>query len=145
MTLYRLFKELEECALQEPNIRTIVENDIYRINSLPDIDYRIFAITQNQHRSNETYMTYSLNLFVIDRWDETLDNQLNVQSDAIVAIKEILDRFVGKEPEVWIDNSSITYQPFYQRFDDVTAGVYATVEINVPIDQCWSDYEEDGD
>ena len=67
MTLYRLFKELEDSALLEPNVRTIVENDIYRINSLADVDYRIFAITQNQHRSTEQYMTYSLNLFIVDR------------------------------------------------------------------------------
>lgn len=141
MTLYRLFKELEDSALLEPNVRTIVENDIYRINSLADIDYRIFAITQNQHRSNEAFMTYSLNLFIVDRWDETLDNQLNVQSDAIVALKEIIDRFMDKHPDFWF-NGTVMYQPFYQRFKDVTAGVYATVEINVPIDQCYSDYEE---
>lgn len=135
MTLYRLFKELEDCALQEPNVRTIIENDIYRINSLPDIDYRIFAITQNQHRSNEQFITYSLNLFLVDRWDETLDNQLNVQSDGIIALKEILNRFVATHPDIWIGN--ISYQPFYQRFKDITAGIYATVEFNIAIDDCY--------
>ena len=42
---------------------------------------------------------------------------------------------MDKHPDFWL-NGTIMYQPFYQRFKDVTAGVYATVEINVPIDQC---------
>lgn len=126
MTYFQLITELKNCALEEPNIRFTGSKDIYELNSLPDIDYTVFYITPNQFIMDEDTIRYSLNLYYIDRWDETDNNQLQIHSAGLVALNNIINRFNNKFPD-----STITYplncQLFYQRFKDVCSGVYVTV------------------
>ena len=126
MTYFQLITELNNCALEDHNIRFAGRKDIYELNSLPDIDYTVFYITPNQFIMDEDTIRYSLNLYYIDRWDETDNNQLQIHSAVLVALNNIINRFNNKFPD-----STITYplncQLFYQRFKDVCSGVYVTV------------------
>jgi hypothetical protein len=49
MTLVEIVKILLDIAKQQPNINYVGEGDIYTLNSLPNIDYSVFYITQNAH------------------------------------------------------------------------------------------------
>ena len=131
MTYKEIINALKLSALQEPNINFVGSKDIYELNSIPTIEYSVFYITPNTFNVEEDTITYSLNLYYIDRWDETDDNQLEIQSSGILALQNIINRFNTDYANVEIDYP-LVFTPFYQRFKDICAGVF--VRINVRAD-----------
>lgn len=67
MTYKEVLEGLVECALREPNIKFTGYKDIYELNSVPDINYSVFYITPNTFREEEDSITFSLNLYYVDR------------------------------------------------------------------------------
>lgn len=130
MTLIQAIKELLNIGSRQKNINYTGEGDIYTLNSLPDINYGVFFITQNQHKQNEDTITYSLNLYYIDRLLNDEKNTLSIQSTGIVLLGNIINTFNASYSEVDIEYD-ITYQPFTHRFADACAGVYAVVNLTV--------------
>lgn len=135
-----LIKGLIKCAAKEPNINFVGCNDIYKLNSIPDLEYSCFWVTPNTFTMEEDTITYSINLYYIDRWDESEENQLSIQSTGILALTNIINRFQAfTQAEVVYP---ITFTPFYQQFKDITAGVYARIDIIVDNDigQCTNEF-----
>ena len=126
MMYYQLITELKNCALEEPNVRFTGSKDIFELNSLPDIDYSAFYITPNTFTITEDTIRYSLNLYYVDRWDNTDNNQLQIQSAGIVALNNIVNRFNNRFPDTSI-GYPLNCQPFYQKFKDMCSGVFVTV------------------
>lgn len=59
-----------------------------------------------------------------------MTNQLNIQSTGLTVLQNIINRFVNdNEVEV---RYTMTAQPFFQKFKDVTAGVFIRVDFVVP-------------
>lgn len=136
MTFAQFVEELTRVALRQPSIRTVVANDVFRLNALPSAKYGVFSFTQGQHRVNLDggYVRYVMTLFYVDRLTEDASNEIEVQSVGISTLTNIVttlsDEFgVGE----WTINT------FNQRFADLCAGAYATVPIDVPIDYTCSD------
>ena len=130
MTYYEIINNLKACALEEPNINFVGSKDIYELNSLPTIEYNVFYITPNSFSVNEDTITYSLNLYFVSRWDETDNNQLEEQSAGMLALQNIINRFNNLYPEVEIAYPLI-YTPFYQKFKDITCGVFVRADFQV--------------
>lgn len=140
LTYWDLIRELKKSASEEPNINFVGNKDIFNLNSIPDIDYDVFYITPNQHRWEEDTVRYSLNLYYISRWDETDNNQIIIHSRGVTKLQNIVNRFSDRFPDVQI-NYPGTFTMFYQKFKDMTAGVYLTLEFTLPaVLAC--DYEE---
>ena len=136
MNLARLVEKMKGVALAQPSVRTVVENDVFRLNAMASARYGVFAFTQGQHRANmdtET-VTYVFSLFYVDRLTEDASNEIEVQSVGIETLTNIIhtlaDEF-GVGP--WTINT------FNQRFADLCAGAYATVAIDVPFDYTCGD------
>lgn len=125
MTLFELINKLKNIAISKPNINYVGDGDVYTLNSLPNIDYSVFFITQNDHSIYQDTITYSLNLFYIDRISDSEDNVLNIQSDGILQLTNIINTLVFSE-DVDVDGD-ITFVPFIQRFADNCCGVYCNV------------------
>ena len=125
MTLFEIINKLKDIAISKPNINYVGDGDVYTLNSLPNIDYSVFFITQNQHSIYQDTITYSLNLFYIDRISDSEDNVLNIQSDGMLQLTNIINTLVFSE-DVDVDGD-ITFVPFIQRFADQCSGVYCTV------------------
>lgn len=125
MTLFELINKLKNIAISKPNINYAGDGDVYSLNSLPNIDYSVFFITQNQHSIYQDTITYNLNLFYIDRISDSEDNTLNIQSDGMLQLTNIINTLVFTE-DVDVEGD-ITFVPFIQRFADQCAGVYCTV------------------
>lgn len=125
MTLFEIINKLKDIALSKPNINYASEGDVYTLNSLPNIDYSAFFITQNEHSIDSNTVTYNLNLFYIDRIADSEDNVLNIQSDGILQLTNIINTLVFSE-DVDVDGE-INFVPFIQRFADNCAGVYCSV------------------
>lgn len=129
MTLYEIVNKLKDIAKKQPNINYVGEGDIYTLNSLPNIDYSVFFVTQTTHRQRENTLVYTLYLYYIDRLFTDECNTLDVQSNGIVALENIINTLYNGE-DITIDGE-ITYNTFTHRFADACAGVYATVNIVV--------------
>lgn len=125
MTLFELINKLKDIAISKPNINYSGDGDVYTLNSLPDINYSVFFITQNDHSIYQDTITYSLNLFYIDRISDSEDNTLNIQSDGMLQLTNIINTLVFSE-DVDVDGD-INFVPFIQRFADNCSGVYCTV------------------
>ena len=129
MTLFEIINKLKDIAISKPNINFVGDGDVYVLNSLPNIDYSVFFITQNDHSIYQDTITYSLNLFYIDRISDSEDNTLNIQSDGMLQLTNVINTLVFSE-DVDVEGD-ITFTPFIQRFADQCSGVYCTVRFVV--------------
>lgn len=140
MTLYEIVDILKKIALDQPNIRSASDGSVYdKMNTNPSVQYDVFHISQTNHQEDFETDYYGLQLFYISRLEDSLeDNRLQIQSIG----KEILGNVIRTFCENFaIDYPTITYIPFTQKFNDLTAGVYCNVRLEVPKDLvCADDY-----
>ena len=116
---------------------------------LEGADYPYLFLNPTQHQRTQSTITYNFNMIVMDmareEEDELYQNFLNIQSDSIQYIDDVIARlyyFYTDKPEVSFD---LTYTPFYERFQDDLAGATATLSITVPnsINECIAPFEPD--
>ena len=133
MTLYETIDLLKKIALKHPNIGSASEGNIYEyMNANPSVKYGVFFITQGTHSQDEMFNHFEFTLFYVDRLvDDMEENRLQIQSAGKEMLSNIIT-FFCEEFDAECDN--ITYQPFTQKFTDLTAGVYATITIDMPKD-----------
>ena len=129
MTLATIIETLKMIALKHPNVNSAYEGNIYEIlNAKPDNKYASVVITQQSHTTDEVYDHYGFVIFYVDRLvDDMEDNRVQIQSCGKSMLGNIIT-FFCEEFEAECDN--ITYQPFTQKFVDMTCGVYCTITID---------------
>lgn len=134
MKYRELLNNITEVAKKHPNINSTFIGDVYALNSYNDVDYCAFVITQGTHRvnSDDEYIDYTLNLFYVDRLTADEQNRTMIHSSGIDFMNSLL-RAVEKLGVVVVEQ---TVNVFNERFNDVCAGVYATVVFRVDIDEC---------
>lgn len=133
MTLAQFIRAIGRICLQQKNVRTFGQGDLYADMVAPDLKYTVMYVTQNQHQSEENVDRYSINLFYIDRQENIDgDNMLQVQSIG----KEVIENVVRIFCETYYAEvyGTIYFQPFIQRWSDLTCGVYAIITLEVPKD-----------
>ena len=133
MTLYETIDLLKKIALKHPNIGSASEGNIYEyMNANPSVKYGVFFITQGTHSQDEMFNHFEFTLFYVDRLvDDMEENRLQIQSIGKEILSNILTFFCE---ELDAECENITYQPFTQKFVDMTAGIYSTITIDVPKD-----------
>jgi len=140
MTLFQIIQILKEIALAQPNIKSATDGSIYDImNTNPSVKYDVVHFSQTTHQSDEETDYYGLNIFYVSRLEDSLeDNRLQIQSIG----KEVLDNIIRTFCENWgIDFPIITYTPFTQKFNDLCAGCYCNLRLEIPKEIiCADDY-----
>lgn len=140
MTLFQIIQILKEIALAQPNIKSATDGSIYDVmNTNPSVKYDVVHFSQTTHQSDETTDYYGLNIFYVSRLEDSLeDNRLQIQSIG----KEVLDNIIRTFCENWgIDIPIITYTPFTQKFNDLCAGCYCNLRLEIPKEIiCADDY-----
>lgn len=134
MTLFEITKNIETIASTQHSVKIVGDGDIYKLmNACPNIQYAVFFVTQNNHKRINDFDYYSFNLFYIDRLLPNLEsNALEIQSIGKEVIQNVIQLFCDNyESEV---TQNISYVPFVERFQDECAGIYATVEFVVAVD-----------
>ncbi len=105
-------------------------------------DYPYLFLNPQTHLREESTITYNFNMIVMDMAREeeghNYQNFLNIQSDAIQYIDDVLARlyyYYRDKPQVSFDTN---YTVFYERFQDDLAGATAVLTITVPnnINEC---------
>lgn len=129
MTLYQIIDTLKNIALTQPNIRTVMDGDVFdAMNGNPSVRYGVFHVTQTTHTEDDQFDNYGLNLFVMDRLEDDDANRLQIQSTAKQQLSNIINTFCETFDA---EHETINYQMFTQRFKDLTAGAWATVTFQV--------------
>ena len=140
MTLIQIIQILKQIALTQPNIKSATDGSIYEVmNTNPSVKYDVVHFSQTTHQSDEETDYYGLNIFYVSRLEDSLeDNRLQIQSIG----KEILDNIIRTFCENWgIDFPIITYTPFTQKFNDLCAGCYCNLRLEIPKEIiCADDY-----
>ena len=134
MKYRELLNNITEVAKKHHNINSTFIGDVYELNHRNDVDYCAFVITQGTHRvnSDEDYIDYTLNLFYVDRLTADESNRTQIHSSGIDFMNSLL-KAVEKLGVVVVEH---TENVFNERFNDVCAGVYATVVFRCEIDEC---------
>lgn len=128
MTLYEVITDILNIAKQQPNINHTGEGDIYSLNSLPNIDYSVFWVTQTNHTQGENTVSFNLILYYIDRLLPDASNRLQIQSQGMLALNNIINIYNQMNTDIQIEYD-INYTTFTHRFTDNCAGVFANVTI----------------
>lgn len=138
MTLTDTIKMIEVAAGSQPPVRSIIRNDIFRLNSLPDAKYGVFGWTQGNHTGDleNSFYTYRFTFFYIDRLTADQGNEVEIQSVGIQVLDNIL-RLLGENGA--IPSGEWQFTTFNQRFLDECAGVFCTVGLEVPVNGLCSD------
>lgn len=133
MTLYEVVNGLKSIAITQPNVRTTGDGSIYTfMNGNPSSKYCVVFISQTSHRQDDDFDYYGFNIFFVDRLVDNLDsNRLQIQSIAKEVLRNIIITFCEDND---CDHREITYYPFTEKFVDETAGMYASVELEIPLD-----------
>lgn len=141
MTLNYLVDTIKKIALLQPNVRTATEGDVYDVlNGNPSVKYGVIHLTQTTHRTQEGQDIYGFNIFYIDRLLGDNSNKLQIQSIG----KELIYNILKSLDETFdTETSGLTFQPFTEKFNDMCAGVYASVNITSFVDYaCAEQYGE---
>ena len=138
MTLTDTIRLIETVASGQPPVKSIVRNDIFRLNSLPDAKYAVFGWTQGTHTANadSSFFTYNFTFFYIARLTASQSNEIEVQSVGIQVLDNILsllDEQGGVPVGEW------QYTTFNQRFLDECAGVFVSVGLEIPVNGLCAD------
>jgi hypothetical protein len=132
MTLKELINLIEHAAANQPNVQTIVRDDIYKLNNKRDIRYGVFAWLQQPHTTavRGSLRTFSFTLFYVDRLTDSRSNEIDVQSVAIETLENIVKTLVDSEYNIEATTLNITN--FNERFADECAGAFCTISFTVP-------------
>lgn len=130
MTLQQTIEALERAARLQPSVGSIVQNDVFRLNSMPDAKYGVFAWTQQQHVLAGDTIVFAFALFYVDRLTEDAGNEVEIQSTGVATLSGILRRL---EDDGVLPLGDPTFETFNQRFADECAGVWCSVRLEVPV------------
>lgn len=140
MTLMEVIRLMEAVAANQPAVNMIAQENIYKLNERPDAKYGVFCWTQGTHRATTQadVIWYQFTLFYVDRLNADRSNNLEIQSVGVDVLGNILRTLAD---EMGVGEWRIT--PFSgQKFADECSGVYATVELEVPISSpCGATYD----
>ena len=131
MTLLDTIHAIEAVAASQPSVRTIVRNDVFKLNACPDVRYGAFAWTQGQHtgEAEGDLRTFAFSLFYVDRLTEGESNREEVQSEAV----DVLGNIIAALAEYGVETDGpYSVTTFNQRFSDLCAGAFVTVAFTVP-------------
>lgn len=131
MTLKTLINKVSAAALSTINVRTVIINDAYRINPIKDVQYGAVVILQRRHDIGDTVSTYRLTLAYVDRLTTDLSNELDIQSDGMLTLTNIVNA-LDNDDSIWVDRP-LLFESFNQRFySDECAGVMCDIELQAP-------------
>ena len=125
MTLKTIIEKLKENALATPNVGGVIVNDVFRENFWEDAHYGVVAIIQREHTVSDNLAIYRFQLGYIDRLTEDKSNEVDIQSEGVITISNIVNAFVEYNPVEL--NGEISFSVFNERFKDDCGGVLADV------------------
>lgn len=135
--LYDVVAKILQIALEQPSVKSAMEGSVYQLNETKTQIYGAFVATQGQHTLEDGFIRYNFTFFYVDRLTASGDNRLLVQSTGVDTLSNIILRL---ENEDFGMEGNATINTFTERFESECAGAYATLNILLPVDDCYETY-----
>lgn len=133
MSLKEVVELLQNIAQSQPAVNSVSAGSIYtNLNANPSQKYYNINISSTTHRSDLEWFYWGFNIFCTDRLKDDESNRLQIQSEAIEILQNILRTFIETTGSELYDE--IVYTVFTERFVDYCGGAYAQVRIRIPVD-----------
>lgn len=132
MTLKQVIRVLEAVASWQPSVNMIVRNDVFRLNTIANAKYGVFAWLQGQHSTSadSSFIDFQFTLFYVDRLLDDRRNEVEIHSTGVQTLNNIIRALDDYDI---VSETEYTFQTFNQRFADLCAGVYCRVTLTVPV------------
>ena len=140
MTLFEIFKIINKVAVSEPNVNTVVNTgNIFDLNTENwQVKYGAFCAQQEKHVQNGDFITYNFTLFYVDRLTDDKSNKLDVQSNAITTLMNVIN---GLKMIDLIDiDINVDYTTFTERFTASCAGAFCSLSVTSTSDICYDEF-----
>ena len=138
MNYYNFIKQIKNISLSNGLVNETGEGDIYiHLNSGMHKYPCVFLTVQNVTFTNDI-VNVNATLFYVDRLLDNSSNKLEIQSNGITVLSQILDRIAE---ETVINTVQNVYTPFEEKFADLCAGQFVTFRASFPNDVICSDDE----
>mgnify|MGYP006923190914 CR=1 FL=1 len=128
MTLKTIIEKLKEYALATPNVGGVIVNDVFRENFWENAHYGVVAIIQREHSISDNLATYRFQLAYIDRLTEDKSNEVDVQSDGIMTLSNVINALAELNEGIELADE-MSFSVFNERFKDECGGVLADVAL----------------
>lgn len=134
ITLERLLYSLTNLAIKEKLVNYAAAGASFNgINSLTVRDYPLIFLQPNgQHKMEEDFTTYSLNMYFVDRLSSDDSNDVSIYSTAIEVLRNFIRKI--KEQSFVVDLDDTIYVENFvdtQGKNDRCAGCVAHINIKV--------------
>ena len=135
MNFYNIIQNILETSKRHKNVNEVSEGDIYVYLNSGEHKYPCVFLTVGEVTDSEMTRNVNCTLFYVDRLSSDQSNRTTVQSLGITTLGDILDTIEG-------DVVSVNYTTFTEKFADMCAGVFATVDITYPLDEVCDEHFE---
>ena len=130
-TLNQLDGMFREIASNLAVFNSYGEGEWEEISANTTINYPLLWCIVNPVNIYETYTVYNYRLIVMDLVYPDLSNRMEVQSDTLSSLHHVLYT-VRDTYDMLIEWNSLSATPFVQQFNDMVAGWYIDVKIEIP-------------
>lgn len=131
LTLNEILNEIEAQATAHLQIKQYGQGDLWEINP-KELDYLVLWAIEESVVLSERTLTYNIRLLAMDRVLPGEENEQEVMSDTIQVLLDFVAYFRQLHSSDLNIQTSVTLEPFTERFDDKVSGHSCVLAITQP-------------
>ena len=131
LTLNEILNEIETQATAHLQIKQYGQGDLWEINP-KELDYLVLWAIEESVVLSERTLTYNIRLLAMDRVLPGEENEQEVMSDTIQVLLDFVAYFRQLHTSDLNIQTSVTLEPFTERFDDKVSGHSCVLAITQP-------------
>ena len=132
-TLNQILSLIENEANAHLQVKQFGQGDVWEINP-KELDYLVLWAIEEGVVLNERTLTYNIRLLAMDRVLPGEENEQEVMSDTIQVLLDFVAYFRQLHTTDLSIQTSVSFEPFTERFDDKVSGHACVLSITQPYD-----------
>jgi hypothetical protein len=132
-TLNQILSLIENEANAHLQVKQFGQGDVWEINP-KELDYLVLWAIEEGVVLNERTLTYNIRLLAMDRVLTGEENEQEVMSDTIQVLLDFVAYFRQLHTTDLSIQTSVSFEPFTERFDDKVSGHACVLSITQPYD-----------
>jgi len=130
-TLNQIFQLIETEATAHQQIKQYGQGDVWEI-SPKELDYLVLWAIEEGASVSERTLTYNIRLLAMDRVLPGEENEEEVLSDTLLILLDFVAYFRQLHTEDVNIQTSVSFEPFTERFDDKVTGHSCVLSLTQP-------------
>lgn len=130
-TLNQIFQLIETEANAHQQIKQYGQGDVWEI-SPKELDYLVLWAIEEGASVSERTLTYNIRLLAMDRVLPGEENEEEVLSDTLLILLDFVAYFRQLHTEDVNIQTSVSFEPFTERFDDKVTGHSCVLSLTQP-------------